>query len=220
MKTLILSFSLATAAALVANPAAAEFELSGYTGWQTLPHSRLSGKHPDTGAKIDALIGWDGNSFEMPPYYGVRGTWWRSDTFGVALEFTHLKAYMPEGDMKSLGFDRFELTDGHNMLTVNAMRRWPQLWGSATPYVGAGLGIAVPHVDVETTGGSKTYGYQYTGPAVRLLAGVSYPINDRYSVFGEYQFTYSSNEADLDGGGSFETDLKTNALNIGVSFKF
>ncbi|EEX16595.1 lipid A oxidase [Citreicella sp. SE45] len=79
----------------------------------------------------------------------------------------------------------------------------------------------MPHVEVATTGGSDdTFEYQYTGPAVRLLAGASYPINDRWSVYGEYQFTYSWNEADLDGGGSLNTDIKTNALNVGLSLKF
>jgi lipid A oxidase len=39
-------------------------------------------------------------------------------------------------------------------------------------------------------------------------------------VFGEYQFTYSSNNVDLPEGGSLETDIKTNALNIGLTLKF
>ncbi|MCR8550743.1 outer membrane beta-barrel protein [Salipiger sp. P9] len=220
MKTLILSATVSVAALSSLPASAQEFEISGYTGWQTAPHSRVSGDYPGTGASYDALIGWEGKSFEMPPYYGIRGTWWRSETFGLALELTHTKVYAPDDERKKLGFDRMEFTDGHNILTVNAMKRWPEYWGSATPYVGAGLGIAVPHVDVETTAGDKTYGYQLTGPAVKLLAGLSYPINDRFSVFGEYQFTYSSNEADLEGGGSLKTDIKTNALNFGVSLKF
>jgi lipid A oxidase len=39
-------------------------------------------------------------------------------------------------------------------------------------------------------------------------------------VFGEYKGTYSSNEAELSGGGSLETDIVTNAFNVGVSFRF
>ncbi|MBY6002533.1 outer membrane beta-barrel protein [Salipiger bermudensis] len=219
MKALILTATVSVAAMAASQAAAQDFELSIYTGWQTAPHSRVSGDYPG-GGDYDALIGWDGKSFEMPPYYGLRGTWWRSETFGVALEFTHAKVYAPEDEREAIGFDRMEFTDGHNLLTLNAMKRWPDQWGSMTPYAGAGLGIAFPHVDVETTGGDKTYGYQLTGPAVRLLAGVSYPINDRVSVFGEYQFTYSTNEADLDGGGSLETDIKTNAINVGLSLNF
>ncbi|EPX86779.1 outer membrane protein [Salipiger mucosus] len=220
MKRPILPAALALAGGLAAPALAQEYEFSAYTGWQTLPHSRISGDFPGTGASYDELIGWDGKSFQMPPYYGVRGTWWRTDTFGLALEFTHAKAYMPESERDALGFDRFEFTDGHNILTLNAMKRWPQEWGAATPYVGAGLGVAFPHVDAETTTGSETYGYQLTGPAARLLAGVSYPVTERLSVFGEYQFTYSTNEGDLGDGGTFSTDLKTNALNVGLSLKF
>ena len=219
MKALILTATLSVAAVAASQAAAQEYELSIYSGWQTAPHSRVSGDYPG-GGDYDALIGWDGKSFEMPPYYGLRGTWWRSETFGVALEFTHAKVYAPDDEREAIGFDSMEFTDGHNLLTLNAMRRWPEQWGTATPYAGAGLGIAFPHVDVETTGGDKTFGYQLTGPAVRLLAGVSYPISERVSIFGEYQFTYSSNEADLDGGGSLETDIKTNAINVGLSLNF
>ncbi|SDY22321.1 outer membrane protein [Citreimonas salinaria] len=208
------------AALCAASPAAAEFELSAYSGWQTAPHSRISGDYPDAlGGSYDALIGWDGKSFEMPPYYGIRGTWWRTATLGFGAEFTHTKVYAPEDELPA-GFDGMELTDGHNILTANVMRRWPDQWGAATPYLGAGLGLAIPHVDVEVNGGPDTFGYQVTGPAGRLMAGVSYPVSKRVSVFGEYQFTYSSNDADLDGGGSLETDIKTNALNVGLSLNF
>ncbi|WP_353473112.1 outer membrane beta-barrel protein [Salipiger sp. H15] len=215
LPTILLSTGLAGAAS------AQDFEASVYTGWQTAPHSRITGKYPGSGDSFDELIGWEGKSFEMPPYWGLRGTWWRSDTFGVALEFTHAKVYANEDDRDDAGFETLEFTDGINILTVNAMRRWPEQWGKLTPFAGAGLGIAVPHVEVATTGGTDdTFEYQYTGPAMRLLAGVSYPINDKWSVYGEYQFTYSWNEADLDEGGTLETDIKTNALNVGVSMKF
>ncbi|EIE52188.1 lipid A oxidase [Salipiger aestuarii] len=219
MKPLIIAATVSMAALVASQAAAQDFELSFYTGWQTAPHSRVSGDYPG-GGDYDALIGWDGKSSSMPPYYGLRGTWWQSESFGWGVEFTHAKVYAPEDEREDIGFDRMEFTDGLNLLTVNAMKRWPTQWGAATPYVGGGLGIAVPHVDVETTGGDKTFGYQLTGPAMRLIAGVSYPINDRFAAFGEYQFTYSSNEADLDGGGSMSTDIKTNSLNVGISMRF
>ncbi len=217
MRQLILSIALLAG---MAAPAAAEVELSFYTGWQTLPHSRLSGQLPNGGGSYDELVGWDGKSFQMPPYYGARATWWRSETLGFGLEYTHTKAYAPDSTKNALGFSRLEFSDGHNVLTANVLRRWPERWGDLTPYVGGGLGIAFPHVDATHNSGSRTYGFQVTGPAMRLLAGVSYPINDRFSMFGEYQFTYSSNEGEFDGGGTFNTDIKTNALNIGISLNF
>lgn len=215
----ILLAALLGLSSLASAAAAQDMELSFYTGWQTAPHSRIKGDYPG-GGSYDALIGWEGRSFEMPPYYGLRGTWWRSDSFGLALEFTHTKVYAPDDEREALGFDSLELTDGLNIVTVNAMRRWQNQWGDFTPYVGGGLGIAVPHVDIETAAGDKTFGYQYTGPAARLIAGASYDLNERFAVFGEYQFVYSHNDADLDGGGSFESDIKTNALNVGLSLKF
>ena len=55
---------------------------------------------------------------------------------------------------------------------------------------------------------------------MRWTAGASYDLNDQWAVFGEYQGTYSMNQIDLDSGGSLETDIITNALNLGVSFSF
>lgn len=217
MRQLILSTGVMVA---LAAPVAAETELSFYLGWQTLPHSRISGDLPNGAGSYDELVGWEGKPFSMPPYYGARATWWRSETLGFGVEYTHTKAYADDATKSALGFSRLEFTDGHNVLTANVMRRWPDQWGRLTPYVGGGIGIAFPHVDADHASGSRTYGFQTTGPAARLLAGVSYPINDRFSVFGEYQFTYSANEGTFDDGGTFETDIKTNALNVGISFNF
>ncbi len=215
-----LAIATSVLALFAALPAAAEMEISAYTGYQTAPHSRVKGDYPGTGAAYNALIGWDGKSFAMPPYYGLRGTWWTSENLGFALEFTHTKVYAPAAERNAIGFDRLEFTDGHNIITANAMYRWPNKWGAATPYAGAGLGIALPHVDVTSSNGYRTFGYQMTGMAGKVMAGVSYELSDRYSIFGEYQFTYSSNEADLEGGGSLNTDIITNAINVGLSLKF
>lgn len=211
----------AVAGAMTASAAAAEFELSVYSGWQTSPHSRVSGNHPD-GGTYNGLIGWDGKSFQAPPYYGLRGTWWNTERSGWALELTHAKVYAPAAERAPLNFSRLEFTDGLNLITANYMRRWPGKWGNVTPYVGAGLGIALPHVDVTTTGGARTYGYQMTGPAARLIAGASYKFNDRWNMFGEYQFTMSSHKATLQGGagGTLNTRIVTNAINIGVGYSF
>ena len=81
--------------ALFAAPAAAEIELSFYTGYQTAPHSRVKGNRGASsgGTAFDTLIGWQGKSFEAPPYYGLRGTWWQENDIGYGLEFSHNKVY-------------------------------------------------------------------------------------------------------------------------------
>lgn len=203
----------------MSQPAAAEVELGFYLGIQTSPHSRASGVNPD-GGTFDQLIEWESEGFELPPYYGIRGTWWRNERFGVGLELTHAKVDAAAADRTAAGFTDLEFTDGLNIITVNAMYRWPGQWNALTPYVGAGLGLSVPHVDVRSAGGIETFEYQLTGPAARLTAGVQYDLNERYGLFGEYQFTYSSNEADLNGGGSLETDIVINSLNFGINLKF
>ncbi|MCA0921351.1 outer membrane beta-barrel protein [Pseudooceanicola nanhaiensis] len=209
---------------LTAAPAAAEIEINAYTGYQTAPHSRIKGDYPDAvGGSYSALIGWDGKSWSMPPYYGVRATWWRTETLGFGIEFSHNKIYADHGDMAAAGFDTLEMTDGLNILTVNVSRRWPGMWmdGALTPYLSAGIGMAIPHVETTATaGGPETFDYQVTGPAARATAGVSYAFNDRWSVFGEYQFVWTDIDADLDGGGSLKTTVYNNAINFGVGFKF
>lgn len=206
---------------MLAAPASAETELSFYLGAQSSPHSVVSGTDPGNAEDEtpDFTAKWEGRSFEAPVYYGWRATRWQTETFGWGAEFTHAKVYSDDDTRAEGGFDVLELTDGINILTLNAYRRWPNQLGPLTPYVGGGVGISIPHVEVESAGGI-TNGYQITGGALRLTAGARYAINERWGVFGEYQNTVSFNEMELDNGGSLESTIITNAFNIGVSFSF
>lgn len=218
MRTILLTTALA--AGLAAPVAAETFEITAYTGVQSAPHSRARGDYPN-GGSFDELVGWEGRSGAMPPYWGLRGTWWRSETSGIALEFTHTKVYADDTSKQDLNFSEFEFSDGHNILTVNYVRRWPEVMARTSAFAAVGAGIAVPHVEVtHPDSGSETFGYQYTGPALRLAAGLSYDLTESWALVGEYQFIISDNTADLDDGGELETVIKTNALNFGVSYKF
>lgn len=209
----VLAFAFAPLAA------AGEVELSFYGGWQSAPHSAVTISGDSVLADSDFTAGWEGRSFEAPPHYGVRATWWRTETLGFGLDLNHTKVYADAETLADSGLSHFEFSDGLNILTLNAYRRWNDALGGLTPYIGGGIGLAIPHVEV-VDDGTRTWGYQLTGPAVAWMAGLSYPINDRWSVFGEYKGTYSMNEATLDTGGTLETDVITNALNLGVSFNF
>lgn len=199
--------------------ATAEVELSLYGGVQSAPHSPVTITGNPAIPDDEFTAGWEGRSLEAPPYYGWRATWWSTDSLGFGLDFNHAKVYADDETLAESGLSRFEFSDGINIVTLNVYRRWSEALGPFTPYVGGGVGVSVPHVEV-TGGTSETFEYQLTGPAVTLLAGASYPISDRWSVFGEYKGTYSMNTADLDGGGTLETDIVTNAFNLGVSFDF
>jgi len=199
--------------------AQAEFQLSVYAGAQSASDSTVKGTDPSGIGNFDFDTSWEGESGKMPPYWGLRGTWWRTDKFGLGVEFTHAKVSADSQTMQANGFQILEFTDGLNILTVNVARRWRSDGRRWMPYLSGGLGVAVPHVEVETIGG-KTIEYQLTGPAARWTAGVAYFVNQKWSLFAEYGGTYSWNKADLDNGGSLETNILTNAVNLGVGYSF
>ena len=75
---------------IAAMPAAAEIELSFYGGAQNAPHSDvfITG---DPAYPAKTFIGWEGRSFDPPPYYGWRITKWQTPTLGYGIDFAHNK---------------------------------------------------------------------------------------------------------------------------------
>ena len=218
MARLICSFLFLSIFVLTQNVNAQSIEIGVYGGIQSSPHSRITGKHSTSGAQYSELVGWEGKSFNAPIYYGIRTTFWHNNTLGYGAEFTHTKAYAPSNALQNAGFDRLEFTDGHNIITFNINRRWDL--GEFKTYSLVGLGIAMPHVDALPSGGLHTFEYQYTGPAVRAAVGLSRKLNEDFSIFTEYQFTASDNKVSLRNGGTLNTKLLTNAVNLGVSYNF
>lgn len=203
--------------------ASAEVDLQFYTGWQTAPHSVVSGDDPAGAGPFDFVAGWEGRSFGMPPHYGLRAVWWRSDLWGYDVDFNHTKVYADAETLgaagTSGGFEVLEFTDGLNALTVGAVRRWPGQWGAITPHLGAGLGIAIPHVEVQSNSTVlETRGYQFGGPVVTWRMGGSMDLNADWGLFAEYKGTYTLLDVNLDGGGRLQSDIVTNAINFGVTY--
>jgi len=218
---------VAVAALAIATPALAELELSSYLGAQTASDSDASGYLPD-GTPFDRKVDWDGKSFDNPYYYGGRAMWWTNSDLGFGIEGTHAKAYASAGDRDAIGVSRLEFTDGHNIFTANVMKRYPGAFQGSrfTPYAGLGIGVAIPHVDIQVNGsGRRTYGYETTGIALRGIAGMKYELTEDWALFGEYQITWSDNDVTIKGdfgepNGKLRTDLTTHAVNIGVSYSF
>ncbi|MEO3417207.1 outer membrane beta-barrel protein [Roseovarius sp. CAU 1744] len=216
---------------LTAAPAAAEMELSLYLGVQSVDESTVSGVLPG-GTPVNRSFDWEGRPLDSPYYYGGRAIWWTDSNIGFGIEGTHAKAYASTADLVAIGASSFELSDGHNIITANVMKRWPgafKNYQKFTPYIGGGLGVAIPHVDVTLNGSAgRTFGYENTGMAVRGIAGLKYNINDRWAIFSEYQFTWSDNDITIDPDptvigqlpGRVSTDLLTHAINVGVSYSF
>lgn len=216
--------SLAFATILACSPLACfpamagEWELSAYGGFQTAPHSDVD---VSDGTSFNA--GWEGKSFSSPPYWGVRGTYWFTEgklaDLGIALDFSHAKVYADGDTLNETGWDTFEFTDGLNLITLNAFYRFPIEGSRFTPYVGIGAGLNVPHVEVTRPSG-RTFDYQVGGATIQATAGVKFAITERWSAFAEYKGNYSFVDVDIDSGDTLETDIITNAVNFGLSFKF
>lgn len=217
MKNLLPAFAALATFALPAT-AQAENVISLYGGFQSLPHSEVWGVDQND-ADFAFVAGWEGKPFAMPPYWGARYTHWINDNWGWAVDFTHSKAYADDESLIASGFTTLEFTDGINVLTLNAIRRFEgnSRW---TPYVGLGAGVSLPHVEVTPPTGIDTFEYQFGGYALQAMLGVDYALNDKWSVFGEYKMNYVIIDVDLTGGGWLRTDLVTNAFNIGVSRSF
>ncbi len=165
-----------------------------------------SGAHDFTVKGVD----WTAKPFKSPIYYGVRVVRW-GDTgrFGSMLDFTHSKAIaelaqnvkatgqiagqpVPEDGPLNQLFERLEFSHGHNMLSVNGLFRLGSIAPSIWPYVGAGVGINLPHSEVQLkTDDKRSYEYQYTGPMAQGLIGLELRTS-KVSYFVEYKFTLAN----------------------------
>ncbi len=205
----------------VTTSAFAEATISVYGGANFSPHARVKTFNGAGTQTSSNSVGWDGESFEMPPYYGVRATWWLEETpeFGLAVDFTHAKV---KASTLPKSFTTLEFTDGINFLTANALYRHDMGTGF-TPYIGLGVGAAIPHVEVAgdpaVVGPTQTLEYQVTGFAAQALIGVDYKIDDHWSVFGELKSNYGVVDADLAGGFKLETEIISNQVIFGVTYK-
>lgn len=218
-----ISLALLTTTALsFALPAAAEVQLSLYGGANTNFDSEVK---TDKGTVHDKrTVSWDGKSFEMPPYWGARATYWfdKNQPWGVALDYTHQKAYADINFGSDPVYNHLEFTDGNNLLTVNAMYRFQQPKSDWSYYVGGGPGVAIPSFEVtlDAYPQNATHEYQITGFAAQALAGVQYRLTDHIAAFGETKLSYTQIDGDIKGGGTVKTDIWSPHLLAGLAYSF
>ena len=220
--TLLIGVGLAISQSNLAE-AGMSFEV--YGGYQTSPHSLVTGKYrtSDMNEELTPFkftAGWEGRSFSFPPYYGVRLTNWNSkDGWGV--DFTHSKAYADQLTLNKMGFELLQFTDGINNVTIHRQTQIDAFTEGYLPYYGYGVGIIVPHVEFQVDKAlSRTFEYQYGGPTVALNSGIKVKIKKNRFMFAEYKFTAAWLNVNLNGGGNIKTRILTNALNFGLGFEF
>ena len=160
-------------------------------------------------------VHWKAQPFKSPVYYGARVVrWFTGGRTGMMVDFIHSKAIadlkkeaafsgtldgkpLPPRAKISEIVKKLEFSHGHNLLTLNGLLRLPNIGARVSPYVGAGAGVLLPHTEVKLTNGdSRTYEYNYAGPAGQALIGLEFRLS-RMSVFLEYKFTYAQYEAPL-----------------------
>jgi len=221
------SLALALSVCSAPTPARAEVQISVYGGMNTNFDSKGTLKFP--GYSETRTFEWEGKSFQMPPYWGVQGTYWfnHGASLGLAVDYTHSKAYANLDFATDPTYSHLEFTDGNNLIIANLMYRFnPWMDGKLVPFVGIGGGVAIPHVEVITRAlpgpipPSKTWEYQCCGPAAQVLGGLEYKLNESWSVFTEAKLSYSHLRTDLQGDGSFKTYLWTPQLAIGLTYRF
>jgi lipid A oxidase len=180
-----------------------------YGGAQYTYPSDVRIQRPGTDLTIHNLP-WEGRPFDHPIYYGVRvARWFPASSIGGMVDFTHSKVYSPMEEKARFSgsrdgrplpdvarieevFHKLEFTHGHNMLTLNGLWRLPFSTPFFSPYVGAGLGVSLPHSEVQLRGEhNRTYEYQYTGPAYQVVVGLEFRI-PKVSYFVEYKWTSAS----------------------------
>jgi len=219
----------------------AETTLTFYLGVSFTHDSDVRLRQPDGTDLRYRNVSWASRSLELPFYYGLRLTHHfepRRD-WGVMLDFFHDKAYAdtttpvgvsgtrrgePVEGTEPLGatVQGFNMSHGVNYLTLDVLRRWntcPEVGctGRLQPYVGAGAGLVIPHVEA-TLGDQSVSEYQVRGPAFQVLGGVGWPFASRFSLSGEYRFTHTSLTVDVPGG-TLGTTLDTHHLILGPSFR-
>ena len=219
LASLLATSAIALAAAA---PAHAELQLQAYGGGNTNLDSKV--KTSENGLRDSRTVSWDGKSFNMPPYWGVRATYWvdRQSPWGVALDYSHAKAYADVNFKTDPYYSHLEFTDGINLYTVNAMYRFQNKTSPWGFYVGGGPGVSIPSVEVTTKSDPThyTHEYQLGGFAAQVLAGTEYKFNQHWSAFGEGKFSYTHIEGDLHNNGSVKTDLWSPHAIAGVAYRF
>lgn len=211
-------------AAVVASRASAEVQIQVYGGVNGNFSSDVSLHR--SGVPTDTRnVDWEGKSFEMPPYWGVRGVYWLESQpgWGVGIEFTHSKAYADLSNSAAGAlYDKLEFTDGNNIVTANVLYRFsPWHYYSIRPYAGFGIGVTIPHVEVQVAGDpNRTFEYQVAGFAGQGFVGLEMPFGRNWSGFVETKLSYTHINANLTGGDHLKTDIWSPHFAVGVAYRF
>jgi hypothetical protein len=230
---------------LISQASYAEISLALFAGQSMIDNGDLNLKQASTDMNFHN-VSWNDRSFEEPIFYGAKLGYWFTQlpNWGISVDFSHLKNYLNYNDTVSIDGVRngiavsgkepisatiqdFNMSHGLNTLTFNGMYRWfptgqrdQSFLGRMQLYSGLGAGFSIPHVEA-TVGKDITYEYQWgAGPAVNGMMGINYDVYKFLSGFVEYKLTYADVEAELNNGGTINTETVNHQIIFGLAAHF
>ncbi|HEV2611351.1 MAG TPA: outer membrane beta-barrel protein [Noviherbaspirillum sp.] len=241
-KTAIVIIAAGASVPFAPRIAFAENIFSIYPGTSHTRDSDLSINQPGRGTGITLRdVEWGADPFKPAPYYGLRLTHFfdASPSWGVALDFTHYKMYAKTGRAVRVDgilqgapvnvvapmdryVQRFEISHGVNVLSVNGLYRWLDTGlagGRLTPYIGGGLAYYRPHSENTVAGAYHETGYRSSGFGFQVLGGVGYQFTERVSAFLETKYNSGTAKVGVFQGEA-ETPLRSFHATAGISYRF
>jgi hypothetical protein len=211
---LVVILALVTAVSVDASAGEGDLSLEFFLGTAANLETTLEVRQDDE-PPIELRARYDTRALESPFYYAVRfglrrgaGAW--------ELQLVHHKLYLP-GPPDPI--QRFEITHGYNVLTLNRSFEVR----TATIRIGAGVIIAHPEStvrgrrsDVEGILGS---GYVLTGPALVLGAGKALKVSSRFFVAAEAQLIAARARVPVASGTADAPNVALHVL-LGMGYRF
>ena len=207
---------------LYADVATGKWRFGIYGGFQDTSPSRVS-IVSDDGTPISFDAQWDAKPLSMPPYWGIRSSFWDTQRTAWEIDFVHSKAYANSQTLNQNGFDHLQFTDGINVLSLS--RIWQlseqESFPDMSPYVGFGGGVSLPYVEVIKNSNpsiARTMEYQFGGLAGQAQVGIRYAVSSGLNAIFEYKITYIGLDVETSSSKDLKTNLVTSALNFGLEF--
>jgi hypothetical protein len=152
--------------------------------------------------------------FNPPLYYDIRIST-RKEASGWELKFTHHKLILRNNPPE---VQRFSITDGFNLLTLNRM--W--LYKGLTLSAGGGIVITHPESTIRNrpfpeNKGILNKGYYVSGPTLEAAVAKRYFFADKWFLLGEGRMTASYVEVPVADGTARLANVALHGL-LGVGF--
>ncbi len=220
----------------------AEWAVAGYAGATFTQDSYLKIRQPALLTNLRFTgVGYRGDSFDSPLYYGFRSGYYFNSHMGIEGEFIHLKVYAKvdrptavDGTLDGEPINavvpmdtivqRFDISHGVNLLLGNFIYRWsffrePGRQPGRLVLAGRfGLGGTIPHPESTVLEMTNEH-YQLGRWALQAAGGAEVRLWRGLYGLGEYKFTRTPQRVRIYEGHA-ETLLKTHHIIFGLAYHF